>query len=198
MFALTGCIKMDMDMKLSSNEKMSGTMIVAFQKSLLQMMGQSEADFLKEMKSDSSDVPKGAKVSDYNTKEWIGQKIEFKDIPASEFSKVAGNAKDAASAGGSTSPGDDMKLVKNKSGNWEFSGTLDLSSSDITGAAKSGGSAGGPDMSAFMKSLDFRIKMTFPGDIISVDKFAKKSGKSVEWKPKVGQKVVMKVVAKPR
>jgi hypothetical protein len=191
---LSGCIKMDMDMKLSKDEKISGTMIVGFQKSLLEMMGQTKEEFLKDMKLGDG-MPKGSKVKTYDKDGYIGQEVSFKDLPASELNNLGSAAKGAtAAAGGDSSSGkDSMKLAK-VNGKWVMSGTMDLSAAaGATGGAKP--KAGEPDMSALMKGFKIRIKMTFPGKILEHDKWGKVSGNSVEWNPKAGEKVVMKVVA---
>jgi hypothetical protein len=191
---LSGCIKMDMDMKLSKDEKISGTMIVGFQKSLLEMMGESEDEFLKDMKLGEG-MPKGSKVKKYEKDGYIGQEVSFKDLPASELSNLGNAAKGAtaAASGDASTSKDDLKLAKVK-GKWVMTGTMDLSAaSGSTGGAKP--KAGEPDMSALMKGFKIRIKMTFPGKIVEHDKWGKVKGNSVEWNPKAGEKVVMKVVA---
>jgi hypothetical protein len=191
---LSGCIKMDMDMKLSKDEKISGTMIVGFQKSLLEMMGQTKEEFLKDMKLGEG-MPKGSKVKTYDKDGYIGQEVSFKDLPASELNNLGSAAKGvtAAASGDASSSKDDLKLEKVK-GKWVMSGTMDLSSA----AGSSGGAkpkAGEPDMSALMKGFKIRIKMTFPGKIVEHDKWGKVKDNSVEWNPKAGEKVIMKVVA---
>lgn len=192
---LSGCIKMDMDMKLSKDEKISGTMIVGFQKSLLEMMGQTKEEFLKDMKMGEG-MPKGSKVKTYDKDGYIGQEVSFKDLPASELNNLGNAAKGATAAAGGdakSSSKDDLKLAKVK-GKWVMTGTMDLSAAaGDTGGAKP--KAGEPDMSALMKGFKIRIKMTFPGKVVEHDKWGKVKGNSVEWNPKAGEKVVMKVVA---
>ena len=192
---LSGCIKMDMDMKLSKDAKISGTMIVGFQKSLLEMMGQTKEEFLKDMKLGEG-MPKGSKVKTYDKDGYIGQEVSFKDLPASELNNLGSAAKGAtAAASGDTSSSskDDLKLTKVK-GKWVMTGTMDLSAAaGAPGGAKP--KAGEPDMSALMKGFKIRIKMTFPGKILEHDKWGKIKDNSVEWNPKAGEKVVMKVVA---
>jgi hypothetical protein len=193
---LSGCIKMDMDMKLSKDEKLSGTMIVGFQKTLLDMMGQTKEEFLKDMKMGEG-MPKGSKVKTYDKDGYIGQEVTFKDLPASELNNLGGLAKGAtaAASGDAASSKDDLKLAKVK-GKWVMTGTMDLSAATSTaGGAKP--KAGEPDMSALMKGFKIRIKMSFPGKILEHDKWGKVKGNSIEWNPKAGEKVVMKVVANP-
>lgn len=180
--ALSGCIKMDLDMKITKDEKVDGFAIVAFSSQMLEMTGQKKADMVKEIKKDWSKLPKGAKAEIYDKDGFIGQKITFKGMAATEFGKATASA-------GSTNPtggGDDLKLVKEK-GNWKFTGTMDMKG-DVSG--------GTGDMSALMKGMKIKIKMTFPGKIVQHDKDGKVKDKSITWEPKAGQKVVMLAIAK--
>lgn len=189
--ALSGCIKIDMDMKVKSNDKLDGTFIVGFSTQLIEMMGQKKADFIKTMQSDTKNLPKGAKTSAYDKNGFVGSQITFKDLPASEFTKATGSAAGAAASTAGGTSGDDLKLVKSKDGkSWNFSGTMDLKGS-------SGADTSTPDLSAMTKSMkaEVRIKMTFPGEITKHDKAGKVSGKSITWTPKLGEKIVMQATA---
>ncbi len=190
---LSGCMKVDMDMKLGKDEKLSGTMIVAIKASLLELMGQTKADFVKEMNKDQSGVPKGASVKTYDKDGFIGQEVKFSNIPASDFSKLSNTAKETTSgASGGTPSADDLKLVK-QNGKWVMTGTMDLSATGATPNSKP--KPGEPDMTALMAGFKIRIKMNFPGKIVEHDKWGKVSGNSIEWTPKAGEKVVMRAVA---
>jgi hypothetical protein len=189
--ALSGCIKLDMDMKVKSNDKIDGTMIVGFSTQLIEMIGQKKEDFLKEMKTSSADLPKGAKASVYDKKGFVGTQITFKDLPVSDFTKATGAAAGAAATTSGGASSDDFKLVK-KAGKWNFSGTMDLKGGDSE--------SGSPDLSALGKTMksEVRIKMTFPGKITKHDKAGKVSGNSITWAPKMGEKIVMQATAEAK
>ena len=148
------------------------------------MTGQSKAEMIASIKKDTKNLPKGAKAEIYDKDGFIGQKLTFKDMPASEFAKATASAGSSNPTGG----GDDLTLVK-VGNTWKFSGTMDMKG-DLTG---SGGTSG--DMSALMKGMKIKIKMTFPGKITKHDKDGKVSGNSITWEPKAGQKVVMLAIA---
>jgi hypothetical protein len=188
---LSSCIKLDMDMKLGKNEKMSGKVIVGVQSSMLEMMGETKDDFFKDMeKSNAKDLPKTVKVKRYDKDGFIGQEMSFKDMPASEFANLSASAKSTTGGDSESSP-DDLKLVK-KGDTWVFTGTLDFAGD---GAASSD-DADNPMAQAMMKGFKVRLKMEFPGKILERDKFAKIKGNTAEWKPKAGEKVVIRIVAK--
>ena len=84
---LSGCIKVDMDMKIGSNEKVDGTFVVAINEEVLTLMQQKPDDFIKDMLKDdvSKNAPKGAKVTQtaYRKNVWAGVAIAYKDMPVS-------------------------------------------------------------------------------------------------------------------
>lgn len=188
--SLSGCIKMDMDMKVRADDKLDGTVVIAFSTQLLQATGQTKKQILDSMKSDSTTSVKGAKTSTYDQDGWIGQKITFEGVPASEFAKATGVAAGAAAATGQKASGDDFKLVK-VGANWQFNGTMDLASSTT------GGKGTTPDLSKLGDGLkpQIRIKLTFPGKITKHDKDGKVSGNSITWSPALGKKIVMAATA---
>lgn len=189
-FSLSGCIKMDMDMKVGKNDKLDGTVIIAFSSELLQATGQTKKQILDSMKTSGSSTVKGAKTSAYDKDGWIGQRITFSGIPASEFGKATGAAAGAAAATGSKASGDDFKLVK-VDGKWQFNGTMDLATSTT------GGKTSTPDLGKLSAGLKpaIRIKLTFPGKITKHDKDGRVSGNSITWSPQMGKKIVMAATA---
>ena len=191
--ALSGCIKLDMDMKIKSNDKIDGSVIVGFSSQLIEMMGQKKADFIKEMQTSvkQSDLPKGAKTSTYDKNGFVGTQISFKDLPASDFRKATGAAAGAAASTSGGASGDDFKLVK-KDGKWNFTGTMDLKGT--------GSKSGSPDLAALGSSVkaEVRIKLTFPGKITKHDKAGKVDGKSITWSPKMGEKINMQATAESK
>lgn len=188
---LSGCIKIDMDMKVGRNEKVDGTFVLALNEEMLTLMQQKPDDFIKSMLKDgvAKDVPKGAKVTQtaYRKDGWAGVAISYKDMPVSEFSKSAGKAAGGV-GGGTVAPGQDFVLTKVKD-TYEFTGKVDFGT---------GNSPAGKDKStdAMMKKYkpEMRIKMTFPGKVISAN--GKISGNSVTWVPKLGDKLTMTAKAK--
>ena len=188
--ALSGCIKMDMDMSVSKDEKINGSVVLALSKQLLDLSGQTKAEVVKSMQKDWPKLPRGSKPEVYDSDGFIGQKVSFKDLPASDFGKVMQSVGSSNPTGG----GDDITLVK-ENGSWKFAGTMDLSA-DLTGGAGGTDKKSKDNASALLKGLKIKIKMTFPGSITKHDKDGKVSGKSITWEPKAPQKVVMLAIAK--
>lgn len=195
--ALTGCIKMDMDMKVSSDDKVTGTAIVGFSTQALSAMGQKPDAFIKEMLADSqkelkdpkNKLPAGASTSvkAYNKGGFAGVETTFKNMPISELSKATGAASNAAnSAGGGSTSSDDFKIVR-KGNTFTFSGVMDMAMGE-TGTD-------GPDLAALGKP-EIRIAITFPGTVTKHN--GKLKGKTVTWEPALGKKTTMNATANAR
>jgi hypothetical protein len=222
--ALTGCLKMDMDMKVSSSEKVSGSVIVGFSDQAIAAMGQKPADFSKEMmkeantsvKDPKNALPKDAKVDTkaYSKGGFTGVQTTFSNIPISELGKATGAAASAASsAGGSTSSSDTFKIEK-KGDSFYFTGSLDTSSiGDIAGGGSGGSSSGtakkstakaapttlDPQMEAMISAMgkpEIRFSITFPGTVTKHN--GKLSGKTVTWNPGLGSNITMSAVGKTK
>jgi hypothetical protein len=198
--ALTGCIKMDMDMKLTSDDKVSGSVIVGFSDQAITAMGQKPADFAKEMVKESATqtndpknkLPAGSKLSvkAYSKGGFSGVESVFSNMPITELSRATGAASDAAAsagASGGSSSKDDFKIVR-KGNTFVFTGAIDMATGDT-------GSTGGMDLSSFGKP-EMRIAITFPGSVTKHN--GKLSGKTVTWVPVLGKKTTMSATANAR
>jgi hypothetical protein len=184
---MSGCLKLDMDMKVKSNDKIDGTMLFAMSDALITMTGQSKADFIKQMKSGSKGAPAGSKTEVYDKDGFVGQKITFKDAPVDVFNQSTNATKGATPAGGGA-PGDDLKLVK-EGGKWKLTGVLDFGSAGTAKTKKD------RETEKMLKGFAVRVRITFPGKIVEHDKDGKVSGKTITWEPKLGQKISMMAVA---
>ena len=89
--ALSGCVKIDADLKVSSDEKVSGTMLMAIDKAFAEQMGQSP-DKLKEQveKTVKEDLPDGVDCKPYEEGKYLGTECSLDDVPFSEMSDSRG------------------------------------------------------------------------------------------------------------
>ena len=78
--ALTGCIRYNVDMTVSSDNTTSGTVVIAVQKGIGEQAGLgSDEEALSQLFS-SEDFGEGFEASDYAEGDWIGQSYTFKDL----------------------------------------------------------------------------------------------------------------------
>lgn len=166
---LTGCLKLDMDLKIGTDNTVSGSMIFAVNKDVLALTGGSVDDLLGSDTPLPSDV-KGVTSEDYSDDKFVGKKFTFDSVPITEFSD----------------PTDPEALKITRDGDaFVVSGVLDLSQ----GTSGATGPMGGTGAAAFLDSAEIRIAITFPGEVISSNGTA--SGNTVTWQPKFGDRLEM-------
>jgi hypothetical protein len=170
---LTGCIKLNLDFTVSSDNTVSGTMVFAFSKQLLQLTGQSAQDLLASSAPVPSSVP-GVSAKPYDDGEFAGEEYTFDAVPITEF-----NSNDP------TSP---LSIVRTGD-TFTVSGVLDLSS----GAGVSGASGAIPGLDQALAGADIRISITFPGEV--TDTNGAVDGTTVTWSPKIGERLEINATA---
>ena len=168
---LTGCIKLDMDLDVSADDTVSGTVVFAFSKQLLELTGQSADELFKGgATSLPSDVP-GTTTAPYEDDQFVGQKITFDHVELSRFN----------------TEGSDL-TIEHVGDEFHVAGSMDLSGSST------GSTAGVGDISQFGSSAQISITLTFPGKVIS-STTGEVDGNSVTWTPKLGEKTDLTTVA---
>jgi hypothetical protein len=169
---LTGCIKLNVDFTVSSDNTVSGTMVFAFSKQLLQLTGQSAQDLIGSSAPIPSSVP-GMSAKPYADGEFAGEEYTFDAVPLTQF-----NSDDPTS----------ISIVRSGD-TFTVSGVLDLSSA--TGASGATGTIPGLDQA--LAGADIRISVTFPGAV--TDSNGVVDGSTVTWNPKIGQRVELRATA---
>jgi hypothetical protein len=170
---LTGCIKLHVDLDISSNNTVSGTMIFAFSKQLLAITGQSADQLLASTAPLPTNVP-GLSSKPYQDSDYAGEEFTFDSVPLSKF-----NGTDPESL-----------RIERQGDVFKVSGVLDLSkaTSGVTGATGLGNA-----VNQALSTADIEITMTFPGKVTSSN--GDVHGNSVTWKPKVGQRLELQATA---
>jgi hypothetical protein len=170
---LTGCFKVNMDVEVSPENTVSGTAIIAVDESLLELSGQSADQLFQDM--DLSSLPAGATTDRYQEDGFIGQQITFEDVPLPEFT---GNS--ALSGSGS---GDQLNIVR-QGDEFRVTGAFDMSGPEFTGTEVP---------KQFLDSMEFKISITFPGEVRSAT--GEIDGRTVTWEPKFGENTRVEAVA---
>lgn len=168
---LTGCIKLNIDFTVSSDNTVNGTMVFAFSKQLLQLTGQSAQALLASSAPIPSSVP-GLSAKPYDDGEFAGQEYTLDQVPLTQFSNDP------------TSP---FRIVRSGD-TFTLSGVLDLSS----GAGVSGAGTI-PGLDQALAGADIRISITFPGEVTDTNGVV--DGTTVTWMPKIGQRLEIHATA---
>jgi len=172
---LAGCFKVDMNVEVSPENTVSGSAIIAVDESLLQLSGQSPDQLFEQM--NLSDLPAGATATPYEEGGFIGQEIAFEEIPLEDFTQ------NNTLSGSGASPGEELNIVR-RGDEFVVTGGFDMTGQDFTGTQI-------PQQ--FLDSIEFRISITFPGEVKSAT--GEIDGNTVTWEPKVGQNTRVEAVA---
>lgn len=181
--ALSGCIKMDMDLTLDE-DLVSGSVILAMDKEFLdwaEQMGEGSADeFLGDIGAGEFEELEGATVEPYEDDSYLGQRVSFTDVSLDEFNQ-----------------GDDSFgiVYDADGGTYTVSGDMDMRDLDMDDPAMEGAEDFMPPgmMDALGQAFDITISITFPGEVREHD--GELSGTTVTWRPVPGELNEMNAVA---
>ena len=169
---LSACLKLDMDLQVSEDNTVSGSMIFGVDKQLLELTGGSVEDFLGTDSPLPSDA-EGVTTEPFEDDEFIGQRFVFDSVPLATLS--------------SGTP-DELRITR-EGDSFTVTGALDLSSG-LTGAT---GASGFPGAEQFLQGADLQIRMTFPGPV--TDTNGEIDGNTVTWVPVVGERLELRATA---
>jgi hypothetical protein len=169
---LTGCIKLNIDFTVSSDNTVNGTMVFAFSKQLLQLTGQSAQALLASSAPIPSSVP-GLSAKPYDDGTFAGEEYTLDAVPLTQFS---------------SDPSSPFRIVRSGD-TFTLSGVLDLSS----GAGVSGASGAIPGLDQALAGADIRISITFPGEVTDTNGVV--DGTTVTWRPKIGERLEIHATA---
>jgi hypothetical protein len=170
---LAGCFRVNMDLEVAAENTVSGTAVIAVEESLLELSGQNVDDLFADM--DLSDLPEGSTSERYEEDGFVGQNITFESVSLTEF---AGNE---TLSGGAT--GEDLSIVR-EGDEFHVTGGIDMSGQEFTGTDVP---------QELLDNFEFRISITFPGEITSTT--GSVDGNTVTWEPKVGENTRIEAVA---
>ncbi len=170
---LAGCFKVNMDVEVSPENTVSGSAIIAVDESLIELSGQSADQLFEDM--DLSDLPAGAQVEPYEEDGFIGQQITFDEVSLEDFT-----GENTLSGGAA---GDELNIVR-RGDEFLVTGAIDMSGQDFTGTEI-------PE--EFMDNFEFRVSITFPGEVKSAT--GDIDGNTVTWEPTIGENTRVEAVA---
>jgi hypothetical protein len=174
---LTGCIKLNMDLVINSDDTVSGLVQFGVQKELLELTGQSVDDLLGEVPL-PSDAP-GVTTEPFEDDEFAGQQFNFESVPIAQFnqSQVTGPT------GLTGVPATDTLSITRQGDTFVVVGVLDMSGG-VTGATNPFGGTG----AELLQSADIQIAITFPGDVIEATG-GQIDGNTVTYRPRFGDRL---------
>jgi len=178
-FLMTGCIKLNMNLGINSDNTVSGTVEFGVQKELLDLTGQNVEDLLGSDAPFPSSAP-GVTVEPFDDGEFAGQQFIFEDLPIEQFNSGGVAGASGATAGGA---GDTLQIAR-QGDTFVVTGVLDLSSG-LSGATGPFGGTGGAQ---FFESAEIRIAITFPGEVLQAPG-GQIDGNTVTYVPEFGERL---------
>lgn len=176
---LSGCVKLDMNLAVQPDNTVNGAVVLAVDKKLQGMAGGNLSDLLNQ---GTTTQPTQGHVTQqpYDDGTYAGTQMNFSGVPISQFQ--------------SGSNGNDLSITRDGD-TFRVSGTLDMSTAGGASGASSGSSASAApiDLAALGASPQLRVRLTFPGAVLSSNGVV--DGRTVTWTPKAGEKIVLRAVA---
>jgi hypothetical protein len=179
--ALSGCIKLDMDLAVSSDDTVSGAVIFALDDSFADLPGVDPKDLFEG--TSPVDQPSAGSVREepYEADGKVGTRVVFDDVPIEEFSQ---------------GEGEDALRITRQGETYVVTGSLDLTGDEAAaGADGADGTAGDTppvDLGA-ITDAEVRVAITFPGAVVSSNGAV--DGNTVVWEPAFGEVVEIQAVA---
>lgn len=158
---LSGCIKVDMDMVVSSDDTVSGTLVLAVDRGLVEMGDASAEDLVSDGGQPFSDDLEGVLAEPYDQDGFVGQRYVFDAVPLAAFND------------GTTDASGDALRIERDGDVFRVSGTF-----DTTGGAQVGDEQA-IDPSVFLGSADMQVQLTFPGEVLETN--GEVDGTTVTW-----------------
>src|SRR5512132_2686680 len=161
-FLMTGCIKLNVNLGINSDNTVSGTIEIGVQKELVDLTGQNVEDLLGTDAPLPGNAP-GVTVEPFDDGEFAGRQFILEDVPIEEVNSGGiVRASGATGASGPTAGAGDSLQIARQGDTFVVTGVLDLSRalSGVTGPLAGTGGA------QFSESADIKIAITFPGEVL--------------------------------
>ena len=153
---LTGCFKIDMDLDISEDETVDGEIILAVSDELAEATGQSREELVEQFEADvMRDAPDGVTQQPYSSEGLAGTRLILADVAVDEFS-----------------PADETLSILHEGDQYVVDGAFDPAAVGDLGALSE---------EAVANTVDVRVAITFPGDVIEHN--GELDGRTVTWVP---------------
>ena len=167
MVLLSGCMRMNMNLTVNADDTVSGSMVIAFPKALLEQAGTTADEVMKQQGIGASTEP-GVTTKPYDKDGYVGSEITFANKPLKDLAKTTGT--------GST--GEEL-VIKRVGDQLITSGSMDLSSATADPASGM--------TQEILDVFDINVIIAYPGEIVSTT--GEVSGNTVTWHIPAGEKV---------
>ena len=175
---LSGCLKLDVNLTVRSDDKLDGTVIVGVDKQVAALLPGGAANVGQLINGGGQPAISGAEdvtSSPFDDGQYVGQQITFKGAPLEEAGNTTGDLS-----------------IKHDGDVYRLTGTLDLTLGDLSNLP--GNVAGSINPQEALAKAVVHIQVNFPGQVQSSN--GSNDGCSVSWEPKFGSTTTLEAVAK--
>jgi hypothetical protein len=180
--ALSGCIKLDMDLDIASDNTIDGAIVFALDKSLLTLGGGDPEDAFGDALTDAPFPTEGTGGGSVTTEVYdedgkYGARYVFTDMPLDAFND------------------EDLSITR-EGDYFVVTGTIDTTDgTDPDGSGSGSGSESpAPFPSELLGGFDVSVSMTFPGEV--VEHTGQLEGTTVTWRPEGAEPIEISAKAK--
>ena len=161
---LTSCMRADMQLSISADDKVNGELTIAFEEAALAQSKVTAEQLLENQNLFGNSDATGLDTTDFKQGDLVGKTYHFTDLPLAELSKAFGS--------------DGTSLSIRRQGNQIItSGVMDMSQGLQDLDQKS---------LDLLKNMSSTITITYPGTIVATKGL--QEGNTVTWVTKLGQK----------
>lgn len=169
--SLSGCMRMHTDLTLSSDDTVSGSIVMAVEDQAITDSGMTTDEFWEMYGSDmGEDMPENVVEADYAEDGFTGKEYTFDELPLEEFEGT-----------------EDSLTIAREGDEYVVSGNLDLAEEAglDTGEDVEGMEDYMAEMETMMETLDIQFMVTFPGEVTEAT--GEIDGSTVTWTAVYGE-----------
>lgn len=169
---LTGCLKLDMALTISSDDTVDGDLVFAVNKEIVELTGQSVDDLVGD--ASVPDDVEGATQEPYEDERFVGTRVTFDDVALADLQDRADP---------------DALSIERRDDTFVVSGVMDLTADD----ADIEGNPFEDQIAEAFDTAELRIAITFPGEVLETN--GRVDGTTVTWEPTFGERTELTAVA---
>lgn len=173
-FLLSGCVKLNIDLQVSTNDTVSGDAIIALSDALAGLADTNSETFGEGLYSEGDGIRQIA----YSEGGFTGTQIFFQGVPLEIFSQ-------------NSSEDDFIKIVRDGD-NLITTGNFNLADEGVN--QDDAEVLGGDFIEEIFSSADISISISYPGEIIETN--GNVEGNTITWSPEYGSKNEIRAVVK--
>ena len=172
----TGCIKLEMDLTVATDDTVSGTMVFAIAKSITDLAAEDAESSPTSSTQELFPANQDVKSEPFDDGEYVGTTYTFDDLPLEELAPEVGDESSLS--------------IKRQGDNLVVSGLLDTGSyeADLESNPLAASLTEG-----FADLTSIKMSITLPGEIIQTN--GKVDGQTITWTSSFGEKLELQAVA---